>query len=141
MLEDVSITDLKFGREFEKAVESKQVAQQDAERARFIVEKALQDKKSIVIRAEGEARSAELIGRAIQNNPGFVQLRRIEAARSIATSVANGSNAVYLNSDALLLNPAAGTAGNVSAAQAPPPAQASSWWGSSSAADGGAPAR
>ena len=144
VLEDVSITDLKFGREFEKAVESKQVAQQDAERARFIVEKALQDKKSIVIRAEGEARSAELIGRAIQNNPGFVQLRRIEAARSIATSVANGSNAVYLNSDALLLNPAAGTAGNVSAAQPAPEQQqaTSSWWGAAApAASSGAAAR
>jgi prohibitin 2 len=106
IVEDISITDLKFGREFEKAVESKQVAQQDAERARFIVEKALQDKKSIIIRAEGEAMSANLIGKAISNNPGFVQLRKIEAAKNIATSVANGANAVYLSSDALLLNPA-----------------------------------
>ena len=104
VLEDVSITDLKFGREFEKAVESKQVAQQDAERARFIVEKALQDKKSIVIRAEGEARSAELIGRAIQNNPGFVQLRRIDAAKAVATSIAESQNAVYLPAEALMLN-------------------------------------
>ena len=106
IVEDISITDLKFGREFEKAVESKQVAQQDAERARFIVEKALQDKKSIIIRAEGEAMSANLIGKAISNNPGFVQLRKIEAAKNIATSVANGANAVYLSSDAHLLNPA-----------------------------------
>jgi len=40
--QDVSITDLKFGREFELAVERKQVAQQDAERARFIVDMAQQ---------------------------------------------------------------------------------------------------
>merc|ERR1712000_342965 len=38
-LEDVSITHMTFGREFTKAVEQKQIAQQDAERARFIVEK------------------------------------------------------------------------------------------------------
>ena len=38
-LEDVSLTHLTFGPEFTKAVEAKQVAQQDAERARFIVEK------------------------------------------------------------------------------------------------------
>ena len=104
ILEDVSITDLKFSREFEKAVESKQVAQQDAERARFIVERALQDKRSTIIRAQGEARSAELIGRAIANNPGFIQLRRIDAARDIAGIVAAGSNTVYLSSDALMLN-------------------------------------
>jgi prohibitin 2 len=107
VLEDVSITDLKFGREFEKAVESKQVAQQDAERARFIVEKALQDKKSIIIKAEGEASAATMIGKAVANNPGFVQLRRIDAAKEIATTIATGANAVYLPSDALLLNIAA----------------------------------
>lgn len=38
-LEDVSLTHLTFGPEFTRAVEAKQVAQQDAERARFIVEK------------------------------------------------------------------------------------------------------
>lgn len=104
VLEDVSITDLKFGREFELAVEAKQVAQQDAERARFIVEKALQDKRSIIIKAQGEAKSAELIGRAIANNPGFVQLRRIDAAKDIAHTIANSANLVYLPSDALLLS-------------------------------------
>jgi prohibitin 2 len=102
ILEDVSITDLKFGKEFEKAVESKQVAQQDAERARFIVEKALQDKQAIVIRAQGEARSVELIGRAA--NPGFIQLRRIDAARQIAQSIAASQNTVYLPSESLLLS-------------------------------------
>jgi hypothetical protein len=79
-------------------------AQQDAERARFIVEKAHQDRLSIVIRAEGEARSAEMIGKAIASNPGFVQLRRIDAAKDIATTVARSANTVYLNSDSLLLN-------------------------------------
>lgn len=42
------------------------------------VEKAEQDKKSAIIRAEGEARSAQLLGEAIQHNPSFLNLRRIE---------------------------------------------------------------
>jgi prohibitin 2 len=100
--QDVSITDLKFGKEFEKAVEAKQVAQQDAERARFIVEKAIQDKQATVIRAQGEARSVELIGGAA--NPGFIQLRRIDAARTIAQSIAASQNTVYLPSESLLLS-------------------------------------
>lgn len=41
LLEDVSLTHLTFGREFTKAVEEKQIAQQDAERAKFIVEKVI----------------------------------------------------------------------------------------------------
>ena len=39
LLEDVSLTHLAFGKEFTSAVEAKQVAQQEAERAKFIVEK------------------------------------------------------------------------------------------------------
>ena len=39
ILDDVSLTHLTFGQEFTHAVEQKQVAQQDAERARFVVEK------------------------------------------------------------------------------------------------------
>lgn len=51
-LDDVSITTLTFGREFTAAIEAKQVAAQEAERAKFVVEKAEQDKRSAVIRAQ-----------------------------------------------------------------------------------------
>ena len=51
-LDDVSITSLSFGREFTRAIEAKQVAAQEAECAKFIVEKAEQDKKSAIIRAQ-----------------------------------------------------------------------------------------
>ncbi|KAF8391294.1 hypothetical protein HHK36_023596 [Tetracentron sinense] len=52
ILDDVSITSLTFGREFTAAIEAKQVAAQEAERAKFVVEKAEQDKRSAVIRAQ-----------------------------------------------------------------------------------------
>ena len=51
-LDDVSITTLTFGREFTAAIEAKQVAAQEAERAKFVVEKAEQDKRSAIIRAQ-----------------------------------------------------------------------------------------
>ncbi|CAH9112687.1 unnamed protein product [Cuscuta europaea] len=103
-LDDVSITSLTFGREFTAAIEAKQVAAQEAERAKFIVEKAEQDKRSAIIRAQGEAKSAQLIGQAIANNPAFITLRKIEAAREISHTISNSSNRVYLSSDDLLLN-------------------------------------
>jgi prohibitin 2 len=104
MLEDVSIIHLTFGQEYTAAIEAKQVAQQDAERARFVVERALQEKKSTIIRAQGVSKSAELVGEAIKNNPAFVQLRRIDSAKEIATVISRSANKVYLNSDSLLLN-------------------------------------
>ncbi|KAL3821443.1 hypothetical protein ACJIZ3_007348 [Penstemon smallii] len=103
-LDDVSITGLTFGREFTAAIEAKQVAAQEAERAKFVVEKAEQDKQSAIIRAQGEAKSAQLIGQAISNNPAFITLRRIEASKDIAHTLSSSSNKVYLHSDELLLN-------------------------------------
>lgn len=103
-LDDVSITTLTFGREFTAAIEAKQVAAQEAERAKFVVEKAEQDKRSAIIRAQGEAKSAQLIGQAIANNPAFITLRKIEAAREIASTMAHSANKVMLSADNLLLN-------------------------------------
>ncbi|KAL5546961.1 hypothetical protein UlMin_006648 [Ulmus minor] len=48
-LDDVLITSLTFGREFTAAIEAKHVAAQEAERAKFVVEKAEQDKRDILL--------------------------------------------------------------------------------------------
>jgi prohibitin 2 len=104
VVDDVALTELRFGREFMAAVEAKQVAQQDAERSKFIVEKALEEKRSIIIKAQGEAQSAKLISSAISKNPGFVELRRMDVAKDVATTISRSANKVYLNADSLLLN-------------------------------------
>lgn len=104
VLEDVAITHLAFSTEYAKAVEAKQVAQQEAERAKYVVIGAQQEKLTIITKAKGEAESAELIGMAVKKNPGFMKLRRIDAARDIADIVAGSGNKVYLNADSLLLN-------------------------------------
>ncbi|GAW09324.1 band 7 family-domain-containing protein [Lentinula edodes] len=107
LLEDVSITHLTFGKEFTSAVEAKQIAQQDAERAKFIVEKAQQEKQAAVIRAEGEAQAARTISQALDKaGEAFVTLRRIEASKAIATSLSQNPNVTYVPSGKgnLLLN-------------------------------------
>lgn len=53
ILDDVSITNLTFGKEFAKAIEHKQVAQQEAETQFYLVAKAEQERKAAIIRAEG----------------------------------------------------------------------------------------
>ena len=88
-----------FGPEFTKAVEQKQIAQQDAERAKFLVEKAEQERQASVIRAEGEAESAEFISKALAKvGDGMLLIRRLEASKDIAQTLANSSNVVYLPS-------------------------------------------
>ncbi|XP_017798809.1 PREDICTED: prohibitin-2 [Habropoda laboriosa] len=87
VLDDVSITELSFGKEYTAAVESKQVAQQEAQRAAFFVEKAIQEKQQKIVQAEGEAEAAKMLGLALSQNPGYLKLRKIRAAQSISRTV------------------------------------------------------
>ena len=104
IVDDVSITQLTFGTDFNDAVEKKQIAQQQAERAKFIVQQAEQEKKANIIKAQGDAKSAELIGQAMATNPAFIQLRKIEAAKEIATTMSQARNRFMLSSESLLVN-------------------------------------
>lgn len=42
---ELALSEMKFGPEFAKAVEEKQIAQQMADRAKYLVDKAVQEKK------------------------------------------------------------------------------------------------
>ncbi|KAI9470554.1 MAG: band 7 family-domain-containing protein [Benjaminiella poitrasii] len=110
-LEDVSITHMTFGREFTNAVEQKQIAQQEAERAKYIVERAEQEKQAAIIRAEGDSQAAEMISSALANaGNGFITFRKIEASREIAKTLSRNEHVTYLpnskgdNGSNLLLN-------------------------------------
>nr|AFK11400.1 prohibitin-2 [Callorhinchus milii] len=104
VLDDVAITELTFGREYTAAVESKQVAQQEAQRAMFLVEKAKQEQRHKIVQAEGEAMAATMLGEALSKNPGYLKLRKIRAAQSIAKTISASQNRVYLNAESLVLN-------------------------------------
>lgn len=105
-LDDVSMTHLTFGREYASAIEAKQVTQQEAERSRYIVQVAEQEKLAAVVRAEGESTAAQLISDAMsKSGDGLLQLRRIEAAKEIAATLSRSRNIVYLPKGAnVLLN-------------------------------------
>jgi len=104
-LDDVSITHMTFGKEFTQAVEAKQVAQQEAERAKFIVERSEQERQAAVIRAEGESEAAKIISKALEYaGEGLVQMRRIEAQRDIATTLSKSRSVSYVPGKNVLLS-------------------------------------
>jgi len=99
LLDDVAITHLSYGKDFTTSVEQKQVAQQEAERSKFLVQRAEQEKRAAVIVAEGESEAAELITDALSlHGNGFIEVRRIDAARDIAEVLARSRNVAYLPS-------------------------------------------
>jgi len=97
LLDDISITHLSFGKEFTEAVEAKQVAQQEAERARYLVEKAEHMKKAAITTAEGDAQAAKMLSKAfLESGHGLVELRKLEASEEIAERLSKSRNVVYL---------------------------------------------
>ncbi|CEM00743.1 unnamed protein product [Vitrella brassicaformis CCMP3155] len=99
ILDDVAITHLSYGKEFSKAIEEKQVAEQEAERVKFIVAKAEQERLAAVVRAEGEAEAAEMISKALkEHGTGLIEVRRIDTAKDIAETLAKSRNVMYVPS-------------------------------------------
>ena len=97
VLDDISLIDISFGKEFMQAVEQKQVAQQEAERFKFVVQENEQRKKAAVIRAEGESAAARLISDALkQAGNGLIELRRIEASKEISSELLQSPNVSFI---------------------------------------------
>ena len=81
----MSITDLSFSADFRNSIEQKQVAQQQAEMHKYIVQRREEDAKAQVIRAEGDGIAAELVANAtMEYGSALVTLRKLEAAKEIA---------------------------------------------------------
>ncbi|MEG5052540.1 MULTISPECIES: prohibitin family protein [unclassified Microcoleus] len=60
IVRDVSLINFGFSPEFSKAIESKQIAEQEAKQAEFTVQKATQDAKAEINRAKGKAEAQRL---------------------------------------------------------------------------------
>lgn len=98
LVDDVSITHLNFSTDFSKAIEDKQVAEQNAERAKFVVLKAEQERQANVITSEGYAEAAKLMSDAYKKSgKGHLEIRRIETAVQLAHTLASApGNVTYL---------------------------------------------
>ncbi|CAF4327159.1 unnamed protein product [Rotaria sordida] len=68
--------------------------------------KLKQSRQANVIAEEGDARAADLIGKALDEaDDGLIELRRIEAAEGIANQLSKSRNSVYLpHGPQMLLN-------------------------------------
>jgi prohibitin 1 len=114
ILDDVSLVHVTFSPDFAKAIEEKQVAEQTAERAKYVVDRAEQERLAVVTRAEGDAEAAIIISKALDRaGNGLIELRRIETALAVAQVLSDKSNVTYLPSDAnpLLMMPPPSGAG------------------------------
>ena len=102
ILDDVSITHLQFSREFAQAIEQKQVAQQNAEKSKFLVMIREQEKEAAILKAEGDSTAALLLSEAMEKcGSGFIAIRKIDAAIHIMQTLRDSNNITFLSGNAL----------------------------------------
>jgi len=81
---DTSVVDLSFSQEFSRAVEEKQIAEQQAQRAVYIAQAAEQEAQAEINRARGKAEAQRLLAETLRTQGGELVLQKeaIEAWKS-----------------------------------------------------------
>lgn len=100
----LSITNFNFSQEFNTAIEAKQVAQQEAEQQKYVLQKAELERQTAVTRARGVSEAAKLNALALQAQGGSKVLARewIEKWDGHVPTVSSGGQGVIIDINSLL---------------------------------------
>ncbi len=91
---DVSLINFGFSPEFSKAIEAKQIAEQEAKQAEFSVQKATQDAQAQINRAKGQAEAQRLQRQTL--TPEILQQQAIEKWNGQFPTVMGGGGTLPL---------------------------------------------
>lgn len=94
IIDDVSLVNFSFSPEFSRAIESKQIAEQEAKQAEFIAQKATQEAQAEINRAKGQAEAQRL--QRLTLTPELLQKQAIEKWDGRFPTVMGGNGAVPL---------------------------------------------
>ncbi len=100
----LSITNFNFSPEFNSAIEAKQVAQQEAEKQKYVLQQAELERQTAVTRARGVSEAAKLNAQALQAQGGSKVLARewIEKWDGHVPTVSSSGNGVIIDINSLL---------------------------------------
>ena len=91
VIEDIVIQNIRLTKELEHAIEAKMVQEQEAQRSKFIQQRAQIDADTAVIKARGEAQSMRIRGEALKENPAYLELQIVDRWDGIAPLIIGGS--------------------------------------------------
>ena len=101
VLEEMLLRNVQFSKEFQQAIENKQIAQQEAQRMKYVLERQELEKKRKIIEAEGEAESLRLKGRALAENPALIQYEYVKLLAPNIQAVVADQKSIFNFSDFL----------------------------------------
>jgi len=72
IIDDVILRDVTFTKEFERAIEEKQVAEQTAKKMEYVLDKEKKEAERRVIEAKGKANAIEIVNRVLRKSPDYI---------------------------------------------------------------------
>jgi regulator of protease activity HflC (stomatin/prohibitin superfamily) len=97
VLDEALLRDVKFSDEFQNAIEQKQVAQQEVQRMKYVLQQVDKERRRKIIDAEGEAESIRLKAAALAQNPQLVEYEYVKRLPdTVRTVVTDGRTIVNL---------------------------------------------
>lgn len=95
IVHDLPLTNVDLSDELEKAIEQKQVKEQEALAKKYELEKAQKDAEITIVRAEAEAKSMLITGNALRATPQLAALKAIEKWNGIGPVVSGGGGNMF----------------------------------------------
>ena len=93
LVDEVLLRKVSFSDAFQSAIIQKQIAQQNAQRMQYVLEKQQREKQRQIILAEGEAEAIRLKGQAIATNPNVLAYEYVQkVAPNIRGIITNGGS-------------------------------------------------
>jgi prohibitin 2 len=96
VIEDIVIQNIRLTRELENAIEAKMVQEQEAQRSKYVQQRAQIEADTAVIKARGEAESIRIRGEALKNNPTFVELQVVDKWDGVAPVIIGSGDNVMM---------------------------------------------
>lgn len=91
IIEDLTISDLALSPELNNAIEQKMTQREEAEQAKFVQRQAEIEAQTVIIKARGEGEAISIRGKALRENPAFIQLEIVEKWDGLSPLVVGGS--------------------------------------------------
>ena len=93
VVDEVLLRDIRFSATFQQSIVAKQIAQQEAQRMEYVLDKTEKEKQQKVLEASGEAEAIELKGKAIATNPQVVLYEYVQRiAPNVRTIISDGED-------------------------------------------------
>jgi len=96
LLKDIVIQNIRLTKELEHAIEAKMVQEQEAQRSKYLQQRAQIDADTSVIKARGEAESIRIRGEALRENPAYLDLQIVDRWDGIAPLIIGGRDQFVL---------------------------------------------